>query len=105
MLPGGWKAARCAFDVNHSGIVDWVDVLLIGPPGDADEDANEDGENDGENDGDLDLRDFAALQSCFAGPATALGDPSCALVDLDADDDVDNVDVRRWIALITGPDQ
>ena len=57
---------------------------------------------DADLDGDVDLADFAIVQSCF-GAHTALG-THCACPDIDNDADVDLDDFARWRPLMTGPE-
>lgn len=56
---------------------------------------------DGDFDGDVDLADYAALESCLNGPAGAMG-PGCACYDLDADADVDLSDFAGFQLLYGG---
>ncbi len=79
------------FDVNHSGVVDDLDRLLVSAPGDLDLDA------------DIDLVDFASLQACAGGPGILVESTTCNLGDLDTDCDVDGDDARRWERFLTGP--
>ena len=53
-----------------------------------------DGDYDG--DGDVDLDDFLFLPVCLTGPAQGPVATGCAPLDLDADDDVDLLDVARF---------
>ena len=80
------------FDINHNGVVDELDVLLVSVPGDLDDDA------------DVDLADFASLQTCFAGTEPPFDPLPCGLADLDTDGDVDVEDAQRFEAVMTGPD-
>jgi hypothetical protein len=65
-----------------------------------------------DNDGDVDLADYAAIQSCFTGPGPCTcvptlydqaGQPSCIASDLDLDGDVDASDYGLCHAQWTGP--
>jgi hypothetical protein len=87
----GFAANFSVFDINHNGVVDGIDVLLVSPPGDADDDS------------DVDLADWSALQNCFAGGGAAYPEANCALVDLDDDADTDLEDARRLAAALVGP--
>ena len=80
------------FDINHNGVVDELDMLLVSVPGDLDDDA------------DVDLADFASFQKCFAGTETPFDPLPCGLADLDTDGDVDVEDAQRFEAVMTGPD-
>ncbi len=71
-------------DVNHDGLVDATDILLVSVPGDTDDDH------------DVDLIDFSRLQSCLAGSNAPYRWPACALSDFDADGDVDVEDFVRF---------
>jgi len=53
--------------------------------------------------GRVDLRDFAAFQSCFTGQAPTDVSPCCRIFDFDLDKDVDVRDVALLASLITGP--
>jgi hypothetical protein len=79
------------FDINHNGVVDELDELLVSVPGDVDHDA------------DVDLLDFAALQACFSGNGQPFEPWLCGLVDIDADGDVDEGDVESFGAAMAGP--
>ncbi|MDO8630812.1 MAG: choice-of-anchor V domain-containing protein [Phycisphaerales bacterium] len=57
----------------------------------------EPGDLDG--DGDVDLADFADVQTCFGDGAGG----GCEYADLDGDSDVALIDVEAWVAAITGP--
>ena len=81
------------FDINHSGVVDGLDVLLVSEPGDVDADE------------DVDLADFAAFQTCFAGSGNPFAPAACGLADLDADGDVDSADYDRFERHMTGPEE
>ncbi len=79
------------YDINHSGVADPRDTLLVSAPRDFDYDT------------DVDLRDFAALQ-IFTGTACGPQDPpTCVLADLDLDGDVDAEDWWRFSLGWTGP--
>jgi hypothetical protein len=82
------------FDVNYDGVVDSADrpVLL---PACADFDA----------DADVDLADFARLQSCFNGPNRPARQPDCSGADLDADGDVDLADFGLFQGCFNGPNR
>ncbi len=87
----GFPANFSVFDVNHDGVVDDIDVLLVSVPGDVD------------GDHDVDLTDFSTAQRCFAGPEVPIESTPCRLVDLDTDGDVDSADVVRMLVRGTGP--
>lgn len=80
------------FDVNHSGVIDELDVLLVGPPGDLD------------GDGDVDLLDCAALQGCASGAGAPHAPGACGLADIDMDGDVDGEDFVRFAGVWAGPE-
>lgn len=86
----GFSLDFAVFDVNHNGIVDAIDVLLVSLPGDAD------------NDGDVDLLDFGRMQDCFSGEDVPYSPAECALCDFDADADVDTEDFVRFQLAVTG---
>lgn len=86
----GFPRVFTAYDLDHGGVVDEIDPLLVTPPGDADDDQ------------DIDLVDYAQLQSCVRGDATSL-ESWCALSDFDADGKVDLVDLCRFDEALTGP--
>ena len=73
------------FDVNHGGVVDNMDTLLVSPPGDVDSDE------------DVDLIDFASMQVCGSGADVPFGSWECGVVDLDMDGDVDKEDWARFL--------
>ena len=79
------------YDINHNGIVDGIDVLLVSIPGDTD------------GDDDVDLADFARLAACHSGEGTPFAFAQCALADFDADMDVDPTDASRFYVALTGP--
>lgn len=83
--------AFTVFDVDHSGIVDTLDVALVSTPLDLDDDD------------DVDLADFAAFQACAQDSATPHGGLPCGLSDIDLDGDVDTEDWRRLTISWTGP--
>jgi thiosulfate dehydrogenase len=62
-------------------------AMIFAVPGDLD------------GDGDVDLADFAEVQTCF-GDGTGGG---CEYADLDGDSDVALIDVGAWVAAATGP--
>jgi hypothetical protein len=75
-------------DINHDGVIDPTDVALVSMVGDCD------------GDDDVDLADFAVLQTCYS--ATELpGD--CHLVDLNADQEVNAEDATWFLNILTGP--
>lgn len=57
---------------------------------------------DADGDEDVDLKDFATLQSCMATFANDPLDP-CAFVDLAADTQIDIEDIVFWDSVVTGP--
>ncbi len=78
------------FDVNHSGVVDELDILLVSSPGDAD------------GDEDIDLLDLVGLQRCFSGAGVPIDPLVCGLADFDADGDIDGDDTQRFMGSFTG---
>lgn len=76
------------WDVNHNGVIDAIDVMLVSPPG------------DGDDDGDADLADFAELQRCM-GESGATGE--CQLFDLNSDQVVDERDTAWFLQVVSGP--
>lgn len=79
-------------DVDHSGVIDALDVALVSLPGDQDDD------------GDVDLLDIAALQQCVSGAGVPYASPACGLGDRDTDGDVDYNDWVRTALDWFGPD-
>jgi hypothetical protein len=79
------------FDINHSGMVDPLDVLLVSVSGDSDADT------------DVDLADFASAQACVRGSGSPFDPWGCGLTDLDLDGDVDAEDLYRLVCAWTGP--
>jgi hypothetical protein len=79
------------FDINHGGVVDELDSMLVSVPGDFDADA------------DVDLVDFARLQACFSGTGVLFEPLACGLADLDGDQDVDGEDAGRFVSALTEP--
>ena len=79
------------FDVNHDGVVEDLDVMLVSLPGDLNDD------------GDVDLSDFASFSVCFSGSGVPYSPLECGLADMDADGDVDLRDMRRLVDMLTGP--
>ncbi|MCP4589738.1 MAG: hypothetical protein GY842_03250 [bacterium] len=65
----------------------------------------EDRTGDFDDDGDVDLADFARLQSCYTGQNTGLEVLSsfCAELDTDADGDVDSADHGGFVTSMTDP--
>jgi len=60
------------------------------------------GPGDGDHDGDVDLRDVAAMQSCFAGPDQPV--PTvCRPYEYDGDSDIDELDYPPFSLDLTGP--
>jgi len=59
---------------------------------------------DFDSDRDVDLDDFAFLQSCLSGSGIAPPSPECADADFDTDEDVDAVDLGRLINCFSGAD-
>ena len=59
------------------------------------------GDGDGDGDGDIDLTDFSAFVSCFAGPGVAT-DAGCGFADFDDDGDVDLLDFLAFQVVYTG---
>lgn len=87
----GFASDFSVFDVNHNGMVDDLDVMLVSAPGDLDDDA------------DVDLADFTLLQTYYSGAGTPYASLERGVADLDADGDVDAVDVERYLNCMTGP--
>ncbi len=84
------------YDLNYDGLVDGDDRAMIGGPllprADFDRDA------------DVDLVDFAHLQSCLTtGSGQGLFGPGCRNADLDRDFDVDQADVGVFVGCASGP--
>ncbi|UCC31680.1 MAG: hypothetical protein JSU86_05250, partial [Phycisphaerales bacterium] len=76
-------------DCNVNGVPDECDVFV---PGDSD------------GDGDVDLIDFAALQTCFTGKGPVDLSFCCSVFDFEPpDDDVDLDDYATFFALLDGP--
>ena len=88
----GFAFGFSVFDVNHGGVVDELDDWLVSPPGDMDDDA------------DIDLVDFASLQRCFSGAGSPYAPLACGLGDLDADNDVDEMDADWFGTAMAGPE-
>ncbi|MBN1511396.1 MAG: hypothetical protein JXB13_05230 [Phycisphaerae bacterium] len=61
------------------------------------------GLGDVDADGDVDLRDFAALQACFAGDGIIYNNPVCGYFDIEPDRDLDLADFAVVHAILTGP--
>jgi hypothetical protein len=57
---------------------------------------------DGDQDNDVDLRDFAIFQGCFA-PTPPYSGFLCARMDSDCDDDIDLIDYQEFQAAFHGP--
>ena len=57
---------------------------------------------DGDGDGDIDLDDYAGLNNCFSGPASAAA-LGCELFDQDADGDVDLSDFNSFQIVFAQP--
>lgn len=57
---------------------------------------------DGDSDGDVDLRDVAAMQSCYAGPDQPVG-VLCRPYEYDGDGDIDELDYPPFSVDLTGP--
>ena len=79
------------YDINHEGVIDDLDVALVSRPGDTD------------GDDDMDLADFMRLQACFSGRSSPYAVDNCGLLDFDADGDVDEGDVDRFVRVLSGP--
>ncbi len=58
---------------------------------------------DFDHDGDVDVDDFAALQTCFSGDGFPQTTPACIDKRLDGDDDVDAADLARLMNCMNGP--
>jgi hypothetical protein len=58
---------------------------------------------DFDRDGDVDQADWGSFQACLTGAFNPQTLPACAGALLDADDDVDNDDVLRFIGCVSGP--
>ncbi|HRX84061.1 MAG TPA: M12 family metallo-peptidase [Phycisphaerae bacterium] len=58
------------------------------------------GDGDFDSDGDVDLADFAALQTCWTAPVLA---PACEPGDLNGDDALDTVDLDIFTQILGGP--
>ena len=78
------------YDLNHDGIVETADLLLVSAEGDAD------------GDNDVDLADFARYQQC-AGLDSGNWPAACGLADLDADGAITKNDHRWFVSVMTGP--
>ncbi len=77
------------YDINQNGVINGIDVMLVSEPG------------DGDLDGDVDLADFARLQTCFSDDLVESEAPVCALFDLDTDQAVTLEDAGRWTVEFT----
>ncbi|MDM8008901.1 MAG: phosphodiester glycosidase family protein [Phycisphaerae bacterium] len=60
---------------------------------------------DFDEDGDVDARDFGHLQVCMTGLAVPVQDPDCMDARLDADSDVDQADVAKFMNCLSAQDQ
>ena len=49
----------------------------------------------------MDLDDFGRLQACLKGTAMPY-EPGCEKADLDGDDDVDQLDVAKFLGCLSG---
>jgi hypothetical protein len=58
---------------------------------------------DFDRDADVDLADFAGLQSCFTGEGPTDVRPCCRIFDVEPDDDVDLEDCAAFGVAVTGP--
>ena len=58
---------------------------------------------DFDRDGDVDLADFAEVQSCFTGEGPTDVSPCCRVFDFEPDDDVDLDDYAQFHGALTGP--
>lgn len=58
---------------------------------------------DFERDGDVDVSDFAYLQTCLTGSFQMNGDPACAAADLNRDKYIDGQDLDLFLACFGGP--
>jgi hypothetical protein len=58
---------------------------------------------DADEDGDIDLADFARMQSCHGGQGRAYVMPACAAFDVDVDGDVDLTDFAAFGPQFSGP--
>ena len=79
-------------DIDHSGVIDELDSALVSIPGNLDGDT------------DVDLADFATLQTEVTGSGTPYAWWESGLVDFDTDGDVDAQDMVRFFAHWSGPD-
>ena len=51
----------------------------------------------------IDLADFAWAQRCFGGAETAPVDPDCVCGDVAGNGNVDLIDIRAFVHVLTGP--
>ena len=84
----GWRAGYRLWVMGFNG----QEFIVPIQPGDTD------------GDGDVDLRDLAWLQSCYAGAGAPPADAWCDDFDLDFDGDVDEDDLVEVLTCLGGPD-
>ncbi len=84
----GWKGGYRLWVMGFDG----QDFIMPMQPGDTD------------GDGDVDLRDLAWFQSCYAGDGAPPADAWCEDFDLDFDGDVDENDLVEVLMCLGGPD-
>ncbi len=81
-LPGNWRASNLAGGTPG-------EVNTCPPPGDQD------------NNGVVDLADYQRAAACLSGPAQPYAAPRCTCFDIDADGDVDLMDVAAFTTVFT----
>jgi hypothetical protein len=99
--------ALSASDVDSNG----VDEVLFGTPFNNGPFSNAFGtayvfsllDGDHDADGDVDLRDYAAFQACFALPGSPATNPPCYVYDFVPDGILDGADVAEFVTRLVGP--
>jgi len=79
--------------VHHDGVANTFVTALACIEPSADADGN----------GFINLRDYAALQNCFTGPAPTVCTKGCEAFDFDHTDDIDLPDLTPFVDAVTGP--